>query len=236
MNRRSLFKFFGIGVATAVVAPNFLVETKMRKLDKVVSRRTNIPSPSICGDMYERPRKGYDYSIGVYVGDEISSLDPSCISIMRKGNGNESDVQAAEFIYGQMSVLALVEQVAYWAKWYGAKCKDSRGPLIVIEQVQGYGDLCQAQLKIAGMTRFHRAAGYIPNKPPMVRDGWYSTRMSTPLIFYRFFEALENGWYRPNSETLKDCLKQYPPEDSRRGCLAAAAQSYVGAHGLERRA
>jgi hypothetical protein len=231
MNRRRFFSFLGIAAASGVVRPKTLAKAAMRPpLDRLVSARISFPSPSIGGAVYEEPLGGYDYSIGVWAGDGISSLNPSCVSILRKGEGNDPDVQVAEFVYGRMAPAEFTLAVADWAKSYGEKCKDRRGPLFVIEQVAAPGDLVQAQLKILGFTRFHRAVKCIPNKLQTIREGWYSSTYSLPIIMTRFRNAVDEGCYKPNSSNLKLCFGKSEKEQRHDPVFMAAAQSYVDLH------
>ncbi len=115
MNRRSFFKFLGIGAATAVVAPKMLAE---RKLDKVVSATINpvswrgsITYPVGDYHVYEEPISGYDYSIGVETGHGLGG-DPSVVSVMRVGKEKEPDVQVAEFVSHEHNPAQLTSIVA----------------------------------------------------------------------------------------------------------------------------
>jgi hypothetical protein len=227
MNRRSFFKFLGIGAATAVVAPKLLAEhsTPSKLLEITKSQATLISKQierkvenQIEGlTIYEQPREGYDYSIGVETGDGRWE-NPSVVSVMRVGNGDEPCVQVAEYASINQGVR-LASDIAYLANMYGEKCKNSRGPLIVIEQVQAPGDTVQALLKIMGFTRFFKSV----NGMGIERSGFYTTRFSGPIMMDRFTAAVENGWYKPNSGCiysgmLMKNLNQY---------VRAAAQSYV---------
>jgi hypothetical protein len=148
---------------------------------------------------------------------------------MRVGNGDEPDEQVAEYTsLNQGGKLAT--NIAYIAHKYGEKCKDSRGPLIVIEQVQAPGDTVQDLLKIMGFTRFYKAV----NAKGIKRDGWYTTRFSGPMMMDRFTAAVEEGWYKPKSISLH--IGMTTSEEScfnHPSYMRAAAQSYVGFHAFE---
>jgi hypothetical protein len=231
MNRRSFFKFLGIG-ATAAVAPKMLAE---RTIDKVVSVKGSyshgpfiFPLPWGDYEVYEEPREGYDYSIGVETRYGLGG-EPSVVSVMRVGNGNRPCVQVAEFVSTQHDPAELVPIIAKIARRYGKKCIDTRGPLIVIEHVQAPGDTVQALLKIMGFKRFHKAT----SAKGIEKDGWYTTKFSDPIMMNRFNSAVEEGWYEPKSKALHQALSLFDKNRNKHSLVRAAAQSYVGFHAFD---
>lgn len=238
MNRRKFFKFLGIGAATAAVAPKALAEFKSEtypesnggditlKMLQDTFAHTIRPSTMLVSldglTVYEEPKRGYDYSIGVDVGNGLNTS--SCISVMRKGRGDEPDVQAAEFVSGTHTPSSLVPVIAAIAEKYGNACIDPRGPLLVIEQVASAGDTTQHQLKILAFTRFYEFVQYRENRLPALKDGWYSNKRSRPMLVARFSEAVSNGWYQPRSSSLTGNTEEV------RGIprFMAAALSYIG--------
>ena len=220
MNRRSFFKFLGIGAATAVVAPKVLEASEPKP--------TNHKETWIGTDLlitYEESCKGNDYSIGVYTGYGLNNSDPSCVSVVRKGKGNEPDVQVAEYVSSKISPYELADKVAYIANIYKKWCVDPRGPIIVIEQMICPGDLVQEQLKIMGFTRFYEMK--TTKNPPRTRSGWYSTSYSKPIIISRFNDAVDTGWYKPKSARLVESMALQNTDSP---YFMAAAQAYMGAH------
>ena len=218
MNRRSFFKFLGIGAATAAVAP------------KVVALMSNEEDffTSLDGKLsvFEKARKGYDYSIGVETGNGVGT--PSVFSVMRIGNENEPCVQVAEYMSHDEIQMDFAENIRKVSYLYQAVCKDLRGPMLVIEQISVPGDTVQAQLKIMGLTRFYKAV----NSKGIKRDGWYSTKFSGPIMMDRFKAAVKEGWYNPKSVKLTryDSMRVPNKELRSNPYFMAAAQSYVGYH------
>lgn len=243
MNRRKFFKFLGIGAATAV-APNMLAEIKSETYpecnggnitlkmlqDAYAKAKINPPNKLlVCLDgikIYEEPKHGYDYSIGVDVGNGLNTS--SCISVMRKGLVNEPDVQAAEFVSGTHTPSSLVPVIAAIAEKYGVGCTDPRGPLLVIEQVSSSGDVTQHQLKLMGFTRFYEFVQYRKNRPLATKSGWYSNVRSRPILMARFNDAVSSGKYQPKSSSLTGNTEEVRGNPR----FMAAALSYIGLNGM----
>lgn len=207
MNRRQLFKFLGIGAATAVVAPKVLALMPTRE-DFYTSLDGKLT-------VFEKARTGYDYSIGVETGNGFST--PSVFSVMRIGNGDEPCVQVAEYVSRDPDRTQFSYDIAKVAGSYRAFCKDPRGPMLVIEQVTAPGDCTQAQLKIMGFTRFYKAV----SAKGIKKDGWYTTKLSRFMLVDRFQHAVKSGWYEPKSRNMGQI--------SQKQCFMAAAQSYLPA-------
>ena len=141
MNRRSFFKFLGIGAATAVVAPKMLAVESTGLSGTPVNKKPFIPNPIYVQHtpeefgfiegltIFEEPREGYDYSIGVEPGDGLGG-SPSVVSVMRVGKGDEPCEQVAEFVSGKHNPAQLVPIVAKISRKYRGKCIDPRGPMI----------------------------------------------------------------------------------------------------------
>ncbi len=219
MNRRNFFKFLGIGAATAAVVPKVVAETEhVPPLDISTMARVRF---------FEEPRDGYDYSIGVEMGDGTPQ-HPTVASVMRVGNGEEPCEQVAEYLsLDQGGKVA--SNIAYIVKKYGEKCKDPRGPLLVIEQVQAPGDTVQHMLKIMGFTRFFKTVRYTENKKSRTeKEGWYTTRFSFPILTDRLIHAVGKGDYKTRSNGLNAGLAKPEKERHWDAWVRAAAQSYIG--------
>jgi hypothetical protein len=241
MNRRGFFKFLGVGAA-AIVAPKVLASEPgninwkgvFRELPPEQSLKEDFERKVKCIKSYlsqngiltifENPHKGCDYTIGIVTGNEINS--PSCFSVMRVGKGDEPSVQVAEYVCNNCSSGKLVSYITYVSKQYMGN--DSKGPLLVIEQVSSPGDCVQAMLKIMGFSRFYSTRR---SNSERRKEGWYTTKSSAPIIMGTFTEAVKNGWYKPNSEQVKQCLGKIDEELRYNPYFMAAAQSYIGAKG-----
>ncbi len=226
MNRRDFFKFLGIGTATAAVAQNVLANPTPLPMEKKEWHWKNEWGPLSTWPEMSSPA---DYSIGVDVASGLGN-DPSCVSVMRVGKAGEPDLQVAEFVSYTITPTDLTMVIAQIAKKYSANCTDLRGPILVIEQIRGYGDVVQAHLKIMGFTRFFVTTKLCPNNRVMKRDGWYTTAYSGPILAQRFMTAIRAGWYKPKSVHLKGVANQSERQMLSNSHIMAAAQSYVGAH------
>jgi hypothetical protein len=111
------------------------------------------------------------------------------------------------------------------------------------------GDDCQLQLKLMGFRYHHKFIPYDGVKfdeSKATKEGWYSNEWSVPLLTGRFQEAINGGWFKPNSKWLIDEIaslerKARPGKKSKvehesgkfddrfRGC----AQAYFTAHSLD---
>jgi len=78
------------------------------------------------------------------------------------------------------------------------------------------------------------------------KQGWYSTRWSVPILMNRFVDAINNGWYKPNSRYLISEIKDLERKivaggiskmEHRHGNyddrVRAAAHSYITMHHLD---
>lgn len=236
MNIRSFFKFLGIGAVTAAIFPKILAEKPSNVEFSVDEWKWEPLYPHNPLDekidgltVYEEPLAGYDYSIGVDVGSGFGET-PTCVSVMRKGNGTEPDVQVAEFVSRDLNPSQIAPVIASIAWRYGEKCKDPRGPMLVIEQISSPGDTSQHQLKLMGFTRFYTTKNYTPMKTKTIKDGWYSTSWSIPFLVSRFINAVNDGQYKPNSDRLKFGIGN-PENINNYSIVRAAAQSYIGLNG-----
>src|SRR5208283_6119251 len=96
------------------------------------------------------------------------------------------------------------------ATWYGQVSKHYRGVKFSIEQSEGPGDICQNQLKIMGFNYHHipgRLDGRKIKDENRHREGWYSNKITVPILMDRFVEAVNGGWYVPASKWLIEELK-----------------------------
>jgi hypothetical protein len=198
--------------------------------------------------VYEPPVKGAIYSCGVDTAHGLGNEDEDrfCASMTRVNMGAGCDTQSAELTSNRFSPAQSVPFLAAMATWYGQISGHYRGVKFSIEQVEGPGDTCQNQLKIMGFN-YHAIPGRLDGKKVKEenkhREGWYSTRVTVPILMDRFVEAVNGGWYVPISKWLIEELKtlerrtveggrdkmihQQNKHDDR---IRAAAQSYLNCH------
>jgi hypothetical protein len=143
---------------------------------------------------------GYDYVIGVYLGDLV---DSSIVSVWRKGTKDEPLVQAAEYeITGDGFEQKVFNICTFLAKKYGKHLPD--GPMFSIEQVTAPGDTLLHQLKLAGFIRHCKMASSRSDGKP--KEGWHTTAWSRPIMVERFLTAYKENQLIANSALLSKCI------------------------------
>ncbi len=200
--------------------------------------------------VYEEPQPGCDYSCGVDTADGLDKEEEerACASIDRVQFGADFDVQVAELTSRRMNPAQMVGFVACMAAYFGVSTKDWRGVKFAIEQVRGPGDTCQNQLKLMGFNYHHAPRRYDSKKvkdASRSKEGWYSNTWSVPILMTRFVQAVNDGWYKPQSKGLIEELKTLERHitsgkskmEHRAGQfddrVRAAAQSYFTVHDLD---
>lgn len=157
--------------------------------------------------VWEPPKAGRDYSIGIDTADGLNKPDEdkTVINVTQSAHGNFPDIQVAELASIRINSPQAVGFAAALGAWYGQKCRDPRGAKFCIEQRERPGDDCQLQLKMMGFLFHHQMIRYDNKKvkeTASVKDGWYSGAWSVPFLMNRFIDAVRNGWYRANSKWL----------------------------------
>ncbi len=161
--------------------------------------------------VYEEPKIGYDYSIGMRTGNGIG-IGQSVVAVAQRGrHAQEQDIQAAEWRSDEVSHIEAwawcLAIAAYYSRFmgrdeYGDQIGVKREPYLAIEQLQQAGDTAQFQMKKMGYRRFHKMIRYdgaSVSKAGSNRIGWYSSGWSTPMYTDSFVVLVRNGWYKINS-------------------------------------
>jgi hypothetical protein len=201
--------------------------------------------------VYEAPQHGYMYSCGIDTADGLGKEDEdrTAVSMTRNRFGDEYDYQVAELVSNRINSAQIVGFAACMAAWYGENAGDPRGVKFCVEQIGRPGDTCQHQLKLMGFHWHHIPRRYDSKKikdDSRKKQGWYSNVWSVPILMTRFTEAVNGGWYRPQSKWLIEELKTLErhaavgkisklvhrsgEHDDR---VRAAAQSYFTAHDFD---
>lgn len=157
--------------------------------------------------IYEEPKAGRDYSIGIDTADGLNKPDEdrTVINVTLSAKGNFPDIQCAELASLRINPPQAVGFAAALGAWYGKKARDPRGAKFCIEQRERPGDDCQHQLKMMGFLFHHDMIRYDDKKVKETnsnKQGWYSNTWSRPFIMNRFVDAVNNGWYKANSKWL----------------------------------
>lgn len=140
---------------------------------------------------------GYDYAIGICVGDFTV---PTVLSVWRKGKEETPLVQVLEYgfmdQYGEDHALSTSLGLG---KKFGKYIPD--GPLFIIEQITCPGDLLLHQLKFEGFHRFNKTK-ISPNDKP--KEGWYTNAWSRTATVERFLTAYKEKKIVVNSGLLRN--------------------------------
>ena len=162
--------------------------------------------------IYEEPREGFDYSIGVDTGTGVGG-DRSVLNVTRYGGDDEPDVQVAEFAADSIPTAELYAWMAALAAFYSRYMKEKPHPKICIEMKRKFGDLPYHQMRLMGFRRWHEWGQGFDRKTfedkvgKHGRIGWFTNEWSRPLLLSAFQYAVENGWYVVRSRLLADELK-----------------------------
>lgn len=165
--------------------------------------------------IWEEPKPGYDYGIGVDTGTGVE-LDRSVISVNRKGiDDDEPDVQVAEFADDTINNTDLWAWVAAMTALYSRHMKGlPKHPKLCIELRRKYGDMTFNQL-YHGLT-FRRHNWFVPLDKTTFRPvqgktgrpGFWTTAWSRPMLLSFYTSAVENGWYEVKSKFLKSEIEK----------------------------
>lgn len=201
--------------------------------------------------VFELPKTGREYSCGIDTADGLGKEeeDRTVINMTLSAKGNYPDIQVCEFVSNRVNPPQAVGFAAALGAWYGPFCRDPRGVKFCIEQRERPGDDCQHQLKLMGFTFQHEMVQYDNKKVKENRSnkqGWYTNAWSRPFILNRFVDAVNNGWYKPNSPYLIQELAAFERKYTAAGRtkldhqsgkhddrIWGAAQAYITRHHMD---
>jgi hypothetical protein len=200
--------------------------------------------------VFEEPNPSYYYSAGIDTADGLGNEDEdrTVVSITRNRHHGEYDYQCAEYTTNRLNAAQITAFAACIGAWYAVDSPDGKGMKFCIEQIGRPGDICQHQLKMMGFFNHHKPRRYDSKKikeDAGRKEGWYSTGWSVSILMTRFVEAVNGGWYRPQSKWLIEELKTLERHvtsgkskmEHRSGQhddrVRAAAQSFFTAHDFD---
>jgi hypothetical protein len=219
-------------------------DDERKSLDKILIFEDPNMAPGHEGD----PQ---DYSIGIDTADGLGhdDEDRSVCSIARSMKGENCDYQVAEFTSNRVNAPQMVGFAACLAAYYGENTIDPRGAKFAIEQRERPGDDCQLQLKLMGFSHHHIDIRY-DNKQVKenkgTKEGIFMHGWFRPMLMMRFTDAIQNGWYKPQSPYLLQELQSLERKVAKSGKsrmehqsgkhddrVMAAAHSYWTRHALD---
>ena len=168
--------------------------------------------------IWEEPRPGYIYGIGVDTGTG-AGLDRSTIIVTRKGmDDDEPDEQVAEFAddtIGQTDLWAWVAAItALYSRYYETDIMPAkRHPKLCIELRRKVGDMTFNQLYHSLNFKNHNwfvqldKTTFKPKPGNTGRPGFFTNAWSRPLLLGFFTSSVENGWYEVKSRFLQAEMK-----------------------------
>ena len=169
--------------------------------------------------VFETPREGRDYSIGIDTAGG-GGLDRTVISVNRVGKGIEQDVQVAELASDAINAAESYAFVMALASWYGNA--STHEPKVAFEQRQAPGDIGQLQMKQMGYTNFHRFVRYDQKRIRKAKAnymGWFTNSWSRPMMLNTFVTAVDNGWLQVNSPFLLEEMAHFEARETESGII-----------------
>lgn len=201
--------------------------------------------------VWQEPKPGYDYTFGIDTADGLGNDDEdrSVLSAAHSVTGEACDEQVCEFVHNKVNSPQMVGFAACLAAWYGKETTDPRGVKFCIEQRERPGDDCQLQLKLMGFNYHHVNTSYDIKNPKESRghiEGFRTNTTTRPMLTGRFVDAVNNGWYKPNSKWLINECKDWERKTLASGKtrmdhqsgkhddrIMAAAMSYFSRHAFD---
>ena len=163
--------------------------------------------------MYEEPREGFDYSMGVDTGTGVGG-DRTVINVTRYGTGSDADVQVAEYTADHVALDDIYAWICAIATLYSQYMTDKPHPKIAIEMRRKFGDGPYHVARLMGLRRWHEWGQGFDRKTfdakvgKHGRIGWFTNEWSRPLLLSRFQSAVENGWYVVKSKWLAEEIEK----------------------------
>jgi hypothetical protein len=225
------YAFTGDGIPKKFQLPSFqssqrrkqinwiTVEGKPRKWELVPLRETpDDPALTFFLRVFEEPRRGYEYSIGIDIGGGIGR-DNSTIEVIRHDPETGLDKQVAQMYSNWVGSPELPPMCLALGVWYGTFMQPIPEAKLCPETQVATGDPISYQLSNEGYSNFHRMHRYDTVAPEGGRKGtrlgWATSGWSRQLMLDEFKQAVENGWLIIQSErTLEEMENQEATEDA----------------------
>jgi len=157
--------------------------------------------------IFEEPRDGYDYSVGMDTGTGVGG-DRTVLNVTRYATDDEPDVQVAEFASDSIPAAEIYVYIAALASLYSRYLVQRPTPKLCIEMKRKFGDLPYHMVRQLGMRRWHEWGHGFDRKTfksrvgKEGRVGWFTNEWSRPLLLSAYQYALDGGWYVVRSKWL----------------------------------
>lgn len=179
--------------------------------------------------IWEHPKPGYEYAVGIDVSGGVGA-DNTSLDVIRKGKGDEPDVQVAQIYTPWISSAEAPPFAMLLGLYYGQHMSPIPQALMCPEVQIAVGDIISHQLDALGYQNFFYMARMDIKKKPgqkSQRRGWASTGTWARQAMLETFKLhVESGWIWINSDnTLQEMNNQEAEE------LGSGKTKYDHAHG-----
>lgn len=159
--------------------------------------------------MWDTPRGGYVYVVGVDGAYGIEGKDKSSIEVLRVGNRNGPDEQVAEWT-GSLSPFDLAKVAKIVGEIYRDKALGLEA-LMACEVNPGSPSLfTQTELQRMGYLNFYTWKRPLKaNGGYSMEYGWWTTPSTRPLLTERFEEYIKKGYLKVNSTELVEEMRSF---------------------------
>lgn len=159
--------------------------------------------------MWDTPRGGFVYVVGVDGAYGIEGKDKSSIEVLRVGNRNGPDEQVAEWT-GSLSPFDLAKVAKIIGEIYRDKAMGLEA-LMACEVNPGSPSLfTQTELQRMGYLNFYTWKRPLKaNGGYSMEYGWWTTPSTRPLLTERFEEYIKKGYLKVNSTELVEEMRSF---------------------------
>lgn len=170
--------------------------------------------------VWEPPRPGYRYTIGIDVGGGVGQNNTD-FEVLRVGrNADDPDVQVAQLRSPWLNAAQAPPFALALGAWYGQHMSPVPEAYMAPETQISVGDLISSQLANDGYSNFHYMERYDLRKSPghkSRRRGWATNAWSRPLMEQTLKNAVDLGWLSINSLDTAEELENQEAEETDSG-------------------
>jgi len=152
--------------------------------------------------LYEKPRQGCTYVLGVDVSYDSEGGDSSAIEVLRVGTKYEEDEQVAEW-RGTISPVSLADLVEVLGKMYAARPDDFPAKVAVEVNPGSPGIVTQTELIRRGYPHFYVWKRPLKTQKAWTQEvGWHTTTGTRVMLTEKGSDAIITGTVKINSPFL----------------------------------
>jgi hypothetical protein len=154
--------------------------------------------------IWEMPRKGFEYGLGIDTGFGISK-DRSVIEGIRKGTAWANDAQVFELAANDLNAQDLWPYAMALGTLYAVVNDGIRKQPKMVIECAANGEMTQLELRKRGWTNFHRHLRYDRTElreDKSQRLGWYMHEWARKMMLNKLITSVRDGWVDLNSPEL----------------------------------